>query len=161
MGFWDKLEKAAKKIEESANEFEKKADAFLEKHFPEEEPEKTTYSSEKLLSLTKSKIRKIAGAKLLEGLKALNSNTTKLCLSKLGEDDGVYDGIDIATATIERIDDGHPKLSEVQYRIVLKGMVSGEDDYGGTSACGKYSIELTIDECAEYVVDKVRVMNRW
>lgn len=152
---------SSKKFEESASEFEKKADAFLEKHFPEEETEKITYSSEKLLSLVKTQIRKMSGVQLLEGLKALNSNTTKLCLSKLGEDEGVYDGINIATATIERITDGHPKLSNVQYRIVLKGMINGEDAYGETSAFGKYNIELTIDECAEYVIDTVSVMHRW
>ena len=129
MGFWDKLEKWAEKIEKSANDFEKKANDFLDKNFPEEEAKRTVYTSQKLLSLVKSNARKIAGDRLLAGLKSLDGKTAKMELSRLSESDGVYDGLNIATATIERTTSNYQKLSDVQYRINLKGLVTGIDAY--------------------------------
>lgn len=161
MGFWDKLEKAATKFAESAENFEKKANEFLDKNFPEGEPEKPVYSSQALLDLVKTKIRKIAGDRLLKEMQSLDSTTTKLYLSKMTEADGVYDGIEIATATIEQTANEHPDLSEVQYRINLKGMVTGADDYGGMTVDGKYDVELIIDEYARYIIRLVKVRNRW
>lgn len=161
MGFWDKLEKIAEKLTENANTLEKKANDFLEKSFSEEESQKTTYTPQKLLSFSKLNAKKIAGDRLLSGLRAMNPNTTKLYSSLLGESDGVYDGLDIATATIERAASNHPKLSPVQYCVIIKGVVNGEDDYGTTSVHGKYDIKLIIDENAEYVIESVKVKSRW
>ena len=161
MGFWDKLEKWAEKVEKSANDFEKKANDFLDKNFPEEETTRPTYTSQKLLSLTKSKARKIAGDRLLAGLKSLDGKTTKMDLSRLSEADGVYDGLDIATATIERTTSNYQNLSDVQYRINLKGLVTGIDAYGQSSVYGKYEIKLIADEYAEYIIEAVKVTRRW
>lgn len=161
MSFWDKLEKWATKLEESASNFEKKANEFLEKNFSEEESEQPTYTSQSLLSLVKSRIRKIAGDRLLAGLSAIDSRATKLYISRLSESDGVYDGLDIATATIEKTSSKHPKLSNDQYIVNLKGLVNGEDDYGVTAVFGKYEIVLVIDEHADYVIDTVDVTRRW
>ena len=160
MGFWDKLEKWANNVEESATKFEKKANDFLDKHFPEEEKERPTYTASMLLSLLKKKARRITEAQLLAGLQSLENTTSTLVPSSLGEDDDIYDGLHIATATIEQSINRHPKLSDVQYTVKLKGLVEGTDDYHAKSVYGKYEIEFTIDEYSDYVFS-VKVMSRW
>ena len=141
MSFWDKLEKLAAKFEET-------------------EPEKKAYNSQQLLMLAKSKAMKIAGDRLVTGLKLIDRRTTRLRISTYSISGEVYDGLDIATATIEKASSSYTKLSDVQYRINLKGLVDGEDDYGSISALGKYEIRLLMDEFAEYVVESVKVARR-
>ena len=142
MSFWNKLEKFA-------------ADLFEE---PTPAPSKKKYNAQELLSLAKDKAMRISGDRLVSGLNLLDRRTTRLRISKYSISGEVYDGLDIATATIERASSSYTKLSEVQYRINLKGSVEGEDDYGVLVALGRYEIRLLVDEFAEYVIESVKVI---
>ena len=149
MGFWDKLETWAKKIEESEKKFEEKANAFLDKTFPDEEEEKEVYSSQQLLALMNNNFDRLFRDRLLDKVKELAPQTTHIDSDLLTR---------ITCRTIEekqtnlRTDVGQP-----QYYITIKGTLHGEDDYNLSTGYFKFDVYITIDSTTTYVVNNIKI----
>ena len=67
----------------------------------------------------------------------------------------------IATATIEPTSSEYAMLTDVQYKVILKGLITGLDDYGAIAAQGKYTLEFVVDEYATCVTSFVEITSRW
>lgn len=146
MGFWDKLEAWADKVEKNAKKFEEKADKFLDKNFPEEKEEFTSYG---LLNLTKKNFDGIFSDKILQKAKNIRSTTTHFyqSLSK-----------DITFSTIEELENApYNNLATPQYKIIIKGLTVGQDDYNSATATFKFDVCVIIDKYSSYFIESVLV----
>ena len=122
MGFWDKLEAWAEKVEKNAKKFEEKADTFLDKLFKEERQE---YTSCGLLNNVKDSFDRIFTEKILAKAKIFRSTTTHFyqALSK-----------NITFSTIEELAEVKcDNLTTPQYQVIIKGASVGEDDYNSST----------------------------
>ena len=150
MGFWDKLEAWAEKVEKNAKNFEDKANSFLEKNFPEEREEFTSYG---LLDNIKKRFNGIFTEKILVKVKSIRSNTTHL-------DKPLNEGI--TYATIEELEKSlNPNLATPQYKITIKGLTAGEDDYNSTTGVFKFDVYVIIDKYSDYVIDSIYVNTKY
>ena len=150
MGFWDKLEAWADKVDSSYKKFEKKADAFLDKHF-EEEPE--VFSKTELLAKVKRNFDSIFTEKMLTKAKSLRPSTTHFW-KNLSDN--------ITFSTIEPLEKPlYTNLSETQYKIVIKGLAVGEDDYNSSTGDFKFDVCIIIDQYANYAIDDIKFISRY
>ena len=138
-----KLKKVQKKIEEKANN-------FLKKNFPEEREEYTSYG---LLNKTKNNFNGIFANKMLVRAKELHSNTTHFYRS-LNED--------ITFSDIQELEEPkYNNLAQPQYKITIKGITEGQDDYNCSTVTIKFDVCVIIDKYSDYIIDSICVRERW
>lgn len=150
MGFWDKLEAWANNVETNAKKFEDKADAFVDKHFKEEP---VVFSKAELLEKTKRNFNSIFTEKMLTKAKTLRPLTTHFWRS-LSEN--------ITFSVIDQLEKPlYTNLSEMQYKIVIKGLAVGEDDYNCSTGDFKFDVCIIIDQYSNYVIDDIKIVSRF
>ena len=139
MGFWDKLEKAAKKIED----FTAKADAYLDKTFPDE---KEKYTKDEIYAYYKRSFGANFGGAVLKTAKQQNSEIAEI---KWLIDS--YEDPEFKTSSIKNLENGN-------YEIIFKGMISAKDEYGGFQGQYKFEVEVEVNCYRERVKTTTTVL---